>query len=298
MLDAAVQDVLRIAGVEVRALLSDSFRQSDVVQSALWPDGIIVPVHPGHEEDEFRRAAEWCDFPLVIAPEFDRILEMRCQWATDCGATLLGPPPHVVALCADKLTLAEQWESAGVPTIPTREFDPLAFPPPVVVKPRFGAGSQETYLLETQEEVDNFRPGPLMIVQPFLIGMPMSVSFLIGPAATVELTPCAQHMTSDDGRLRYGGGETMNRSALAERAGRCARRAIESVPGLFGYVGVDMIRRPDETDLAVEINPRLTTSYIGLRQVCQQNIMHALLRIVRGERVKLTWRDDNVSWRV
>jgi predicted ATP-grasp superfamily ATP-dependent carboligase len=36
------------------------------------------------------------------------------------------------------------------------------------------------------------------------------------------------------------------------------------VPGLWGYCGVDFIETP-EGPVVVEINPRLTMSYVGLR---------------------------------
>ena len=42
-----------------------------------------------------------------------------------------------------------------------------------------------------------------------------------------------------------------------------------------GYVGVDLILTQDEA-LLIEINPRLTTSYIGLRQVIDFNLAEAI----------------------
>ena len=39
---------------------------------------------------------------------------------------------------------------------------------------------------------------------------------------------------------------------------------IKALPGLRGYVGVDILISKDEV-LLVEVNPRLTTSYAGLR---------------------------------
>jgi len=44
---------------------------------------------------------------------------------------------------------------------------------------------------------------------------------------------------------------------------------------LRGYVGVDVILTQDEA-LLIEINPRLTTSYIGLRQVIDLNLAQAI----------------------
>ena len=44
-----------------------------------------------------------------------------------------------------------------------------------------------------------------------------------------------------------------------------ANRIAQTLPDLAGYVGIDVIVDDDEI-IVVEINPRLTTSYIGLRE--------------------------------
>ena len=83
---------------------------------------------------------------------------------------------------------------------------------------------------------------------------------------------------------------------LAERAVRIARKAIDSVEDLAGYVGVDVVLGESQ-DWVIEINPRLTTSYIGLRALAADNLMEVLLRLVRGESVaKLRWRPGGIRW--
>jgi predicted ATP-grasp superfamily ATP-dependent carboligase len=133
-------------------------------------------------------------------------------------------------------------------------------------------------------------------VQPFIPGRPASVAFLIGPRQTVALAPAWQHL-SDDGRFHYRGGSApMHDDALAERAVHIARRAVEAVPGLGGYVGVDLLLG-DAADAVIEINPRLTTSYVGLRALAADNLMGLLLRVVRGESVAAPrWRPGGVHW--
>jgi predicted ATP-grasp superfamily ATP-dependent carboligase len=44
---------------------------------------------------------------------------------------------------------------------------------------------------------------------------------------------------------------------------------------LRGYVGVDLLLTQNEA-LLIEINPRLTTSYIGVRQVIDLNLAQAM----------------------
>jgi len=57
---------------------------------------------------------------------------------------------------------------------------------------------------------------------------------------------------------------------MEKEALRAAEKAVETLEGLKGYVGVDMILT-DEEPVVIEINPRLTTSYVGLRRVTNFN---------------------------
>ncbi|HEX5497861.1 MAG TPA: hypothetical protein VFX03_01485, partial [Thermomicrobiales bacterium] len=44
-------------------------------------------------------------------------------------------------------------------------------------------------------------------------------------------------------------------------------------------------------DVVIEINPRLTTSYIGLRAACEQNLAGAMLDLAAGRIPALSFRD-------
>ena len=62
------------------------------------------------------------------------------------------------------------------------------------------------------------------------------------------------------------------------------------MPGLQGYVGVDVVLGDDRRDWAIEINPRLTTSYVGLRALARFNLAEAMLAAVRGDPLpRLDW---------
>jgi predicted ATP-grasp superfamily ATP-dependent carboligase len=105
------------------------------------------------------------------------------------------------------------------------------------------------------------------------------------------LPPCWQFL---DKEFHYLGGSTPISQPFASRARQIAEQAIAAVSGLQGYFGVDVVL--GEQDVAIEINPRLTTSYIGLRQLAKGNLAEALLQIVRGETADLQWRDETVHF--
>jgi predicted ATP-grasp superfamily ATP-dependent carboligase len=261
---------------------------------------------PEDECSRFIDAARGCDFALVIAPEFDDILATRCEWALEAGCELLGPSPEVVRLCADKLRLAEWLRERGLPTPETTLYPRLPDLPRgswYVVKPRTGAGAQYTFIANSPDDAHaaaataaaEGHRGPLL-VQSYVSGVRASAAVLIGARARLTLTPACQ--TFDDRsprRYRYLGGAVRYPTDLAEVV-PLAGRAAAAVPGLFGYVGIDLIACGAVSGV-IEINPRLTTSYVGLRRLSNVNLMRVLLDLARGiDPPPLSWKTGRVRF--
>ncbi len=282
------------------------YREGRAMQDALaadfaaLPDTRVVTLQTATADEEKSRISyltNSADWTVLIAPEFDGILEQRCHWVRQSQGRLLGPNEEAVRLTADKFALFEHWRTHGIPTPQTwliNEFPDERFP--VVVKPRFGAGSTDTALIESQRSFD--RPGA--IVQEFIPGRAASVAFLVGPEQCVPLVPALQHL-AQDGTFQYLGGELPIPPDLAARALRIAARAIACVSGLFGYVGVDLVlgSNPDgSNDHAIEINPRMTTSYVGLRALAKSNLAGAMLSVANGDALApLEWTDHTIQFR-
>lgn len=220
----------------------------------------------------------------------------------------LGCTPDAIRLTADKLALANHWRTHGVPTPATTDRDPTpceAFP--VVWKPRDGCGSTATFRLDSALDLARAKAvlaaeghaGP-MIVQQFVPGRPASVAFLVGSAGVFPLVPAFQ-LLGDDGRFHYHGGELPIPPAMAERAIRLGTRAVACVPGLKGYVGVDLVlgdAADGSGDSAIEINPRLTTSYVGLRALAKFNLAESLLAVCAGDHPgAFSWNPGPVRFR-
>jgi predicted ATP-grasp superfamily ATP-dependent carboligase len=160
---------------------------------------------------------------------------------------------------------------------------PMDFEYPAVIKPVDGAGSQDTYMVSGRYD----RPPAhawRRRLERYVPGLAASVAVLCGPNGCVTLEPCKQRI-SEDGRLRYLGGELPLSVGLAERARALAERAVAAMPPATGYVGVDLVlgREPDgSADAVLEINPRLTTSYVGLRAAATINLAESMWQIANG----------------
>jgi predicted ATP-grasp superfamily ATP-dependent carboligase len=119
---------------------------------------------------------------------------------------------------------------------------------------------------------------------------------LCGSGRVVALEPCRQHLAGG-GDFSYRGGSLPLESGLAERARRLAERAVASLPEPLGYLGVDLVLGDDAaSDVVVEINPRLTTSYIGLRALARANLAGAMIDVACGREPRLCWNSGEVHF--
>lgn len=284
MAGALVNDLQRIPGCRVTAL-----RDPRIVQLSFGGCEIVDVLSGFAHDEEFERQAAAADATILVAPEFDGILLKLARRATTVGGRLLSPSPEFIRLTADKHRTCETLQAAGVRAPPGTLLEPDEplphdFPYPAVVKPVDGAGSQDTYFVRGAHDIPPAYAWPRRL-ERFVPGMAASAAVICGPDHCVVLEPCRQHI-SDDGRLRYLGGELPLTAGLAERARKLAELAIDALPPVVGYVGVDLVLGHDPNgteDYVIEVNPRLTTSYVGLRASAQTNLAEATLRIASGE---------------
>jgi tyramine---L-glutamate ligase len=174
---------------------------------------------------------------------------------------------------------------------------PIDFEYPAVLKPLAGAGSQHTLLVNGP--ADEPAPYPWRRrLERFHPGRAVSVAVLCGAESYTPLPACWQNL-STDGRFSYRGGGVIAEDHLSERAERLALQAFKALPPANGYVGVDLVlgsATDGSEDVVIEINPRLTTSYAGLRAMLRENIAAMMLRAVRGEPLQFTKTDAPVEF--
>ena len=243
------------------------------------------------------------DAVWLIAPETERCLERLTARVERKGVALLGSASAAIRRASDKAALPRLLARHGVPHPGTRVIDPsrpewtsevktaareLGYP--IVVKPARGAGCEGVSLARDARELrhavamarqtDSRRP---LVIQRYVRGVAASVSLLADGRRAVALTTNAQSMRSIAGTslrrlarpssrpFAYRGGTTPLDHPLAKRAGEEAVRACEGIPGLRGYVGVDLVLTKSEA-VVIEVNPRLTTAYLGVRSALAENV--------------------------
>jgi len=297
MLRALAADLIAIDGVEVDALADRRHLVDPLPYCSLHEVR-----DAGEERRTLERLAAAADWTVVIAPEFAGHLVARVHWVEQAGGRILGPGSELVALAADKHRLAEYLAQRGVnvpPGVLLAPHDPFPkdFRYPAVLKPLDGAGSQGLALVADCEASIGPRTTATRLEQ-YCAGAPASVACLCGDETIMLLAACAQ-LLSDDGRFRYLGGRLPLDAERACRAHVLAVRAVASLPSPRGYLGVDMVLGDDPSgrdDVVIEINPRLTTSYVGLRALADGNLAAAMLAVAAGNQVELCWREGSIQF--
>lgn len=298
----------------ITALASDFARLSDVtpvvMRDARLPRLAVDRLEshdvdsPQADYDLFLRLAAACDAAVIIAPELDDVLLGRVCAAEHAGAALLSPGADLVRLAADKHDTAEHLRARGVPAprgvgIASGQPAPADFPLPAVRKPRRGAGSVDVKLVTEQpSDTDPWLTTEPLRLEEYLPGMAVSVAVLRGPRQACILPACAQRLTAD-GAFHYQGGALPLPAELAGRAHRLALSVVAALPVWCGYLGIDLVLGPaadGSRDAVIEINPRLSTSYVGLQALAECNLAGAMLSLAAGEPVELSFAQDAIEF--
>jgi tyramine---L-glutamate ligase len=284
MIGALAFDLAKISDCQVTAL-----RDPRMLQLTLPRCRVVDVVGKVSHWDEFERLASAADATILIAPEFDGILLGAARRATAAGGRLASPPPEFIRIAANKQRSCEILAAAEVPVphgmvIEPDDALPDDFEYPAVLKPIDGAGSQDIYVVSGPRDSPPAYAWPRRL-EHFVPGLAASVALVCGANTRLALMPCRQRI-SDDGRLRYLGGELPLPAGQAERATALAERALDALPATIGYVGVDLVLGRDphgREDAVIEINPRITTSYVGLRAAARSNLAEAMWLISQGK---------------
>ncbi|HEX6104224.1 MAG TPA: ATP-grasp domain-containing protein [Gemmatimonadales bacterium] len=261
MLSTLVRDLAELPGVTVLA-------SRDPRLPPLAHCETLLPLPAEDLSSLYIRGLDGCDAAWPVAPEGAGVLEQLTRYTERAGKLLLGCRPEAVRLTASKRSTARVLRDHGVPVVPTfiLGHTPATIDGPWVVKPDDGAGCEDTELCDGRDAaLERLATDPArLIAQPWIDGEPLSLSLICRDGISRLLCVNRQNIQVRRGRISLA---SVTVNAVVDGDGRFARlgeRIAAAIPGLWGYVGVDMVLAKDGP-VVLEINPRLTTSYCGLR---------------------------------
>ena len=224
---------------------------------------------------EIERLAPTCTMGLVIAPDhllarFTQILEQHTH-NIGCGFM-------TVALCANKVQTEKILRSHDIP-VPGEVSAGNR-----VIKPVKGCGAQGVRISDSPTGAGEFS-------QQYIEGEHFSVSIVASrvvgdaclyfsgkpPLVLAVNRQCIE--TGSDGAIHYRGGETPVHPVREAEIIEVAKNVVE-VLGCQGYCGVDVVVA--DKVYVVDVNPRITTSLVGITVCMTEEIADILVAASKG----------------
>jgi predicted ATP-grasp superfamily ATP-dependent carboligase len=287
--------IVREGRMMLEALAADAAKESAIDVAVLVEEGrpIVlpsrarsVPVRVGDHDAALVAAARTADWTVVVAPESDGILARLVRAVRAAGGRVLAPNDRVIETASDKQATSAALAAHGIPVPAGRalaagESIPAGFRMPAVRKSRSGCGGEGLEILSSRDGP----PAPHATRLESLVGgTPVGVSCICGPRSIHALPPMRQVFTAGSAP-RYLGSDLVDDDRLAARATALGIAAAAAVGADAGWLGVDMIlgdRADGRDDRVLEVNPRVTTSFVGLARLFPRGLVAAMIDAAAG----------------
>jgi len=243
-----------------------------------------------------------CIYCFIIAPEFSKHLYKLTQIAKDLKKKILSIDLNGVWLGTSKLETYKYFIANKVNTPKTykiplkggemdvdfilQKFDQLGSS--IIMKPEDGAGSELLFHFTTKDQILQLfeRPKAKLdtarsyIVQEYIDGDDLSISIInrTNPEKTDAMdqiilslnTQNVQNLDPNKDSLYLGGYTPVENYKVLRNKFEKILKSMD-LKSFQGYFGIDFIKKADNSIYFIEINPRLTTSYIGIRNILDYN---------------------------
>ena len=243
---------------------------------------------------------------FIIAPEFSNILYNLTKIAKDNKKTVLSVDLEGICLGTSKLItynffLENKVNTPQTYAIPFKKKFDLDFVlqkfttlrRPIIIKPEDGVGSESIFYFETKAQIIHFFEDSNekldlsrnYILQEYIDGEDLSASIINSVCSKkpetmnlIILSINAQNVKFKDSvndSIYLGGFTPVADYELLKNSLEKILKNMD-LSSFQGYFGIDFIKKADNSIHFIEINPRLTTSYIGIRNILEYNPLEVI----------------------
>ena len=258
----------------------------------------VVPVFSSREAQvKIQKIAEQVDAVYLIAPETNGVLRSLVALFEHTDVTSLNCSASAIEAVSDKAGFYTFMRKHGLPLPETLMFgvdddvkeikkavqDSLDFP--LIFKPSntvsccgLSVARNENQVVAAVDKIKKESSSNQFLAQELIKGAAASVCLLSTGENTVPVSLNRQDVTIEgpEACSSYLGGSVPFDHLFQAEAFEVAEKIVKSFPGLRGYLGVDFVLTKDKA-VALEVNARLTTSYVGLRSVANFNPAQAIV---------------------
>ncbi|MDI1300076.1 ATP-grasp domain-containing protein [Methylotenera sp.] len=292
MRDALLADLIELDSYEIVTTHDARLVASPLVKSSLQVDSDF--------EDCFKNMLTQVDLVWLIAPESNGTLLKLSELCYEADVIFLGCEFDSTLIGTSKSLAYEALKEAQIFTIPTIAGDEFILDETFsaaqslqtlscsrwVAKPKDGAGCDGITVFDDLQKLmawlkqdDRYLN---YIIQPYQQGIAASLSMLCRAGKGWLLSCNEQHISFDSDTFSLNGVAVNGMQAYWQRFETLARKVAKMLPDAAGYMGIDVIVDVENDKIyVVEINPRLTTSYVGLREAIGHNPAKLILESIK-----------------
>ncbi|MDI1362392.1 ATP-grasp domain-containing protein [Methylotenera sp.] len=292
MRDALLADLIELDGYEIVMTHDARLAASPLVKSSLQVDNNF--------EVSFKNMLTQVDLVWLIAPESNGTLLKLSEMCYEADVIFLGCEFDATLIGTSKSLACEALQEAKILTIPTITGDDFVLDEEFTVaqsiqalnhsrwiaKPEDGTGCEGIKIFDDLQKLmvwlkqdDRYLN---YIIQPFQQGITASLSMLCRAGKGWLLSCNKQNISLNADTFNLTGITVNGMQTYWQRFETLARKIAKMLPDAAGYIGVDVIVDVENDKIyVVEINPRLTTSYVGLREAIGHNPAKIILESIK-----------------
>ena len=303
--------------LDYRVSFLSKFLQADIIREVKADENYLV---------NFKKAVRESKYSFIIAPESSNILYELTKIVKDYDKELLSTNLSCIIQFTSKIKTFDYFKKNDISTPSTylipklrsnldvdfiiQKSNKIGYP--IIIKPEDGIGSESIYFFEGEDQILNFfekynkrlEQNRRYILQEFIKGRDLSLSLLgcshlkkTQITNPIILSINSQNINIKNHNLKseYYGGSTPVEGIeeLIEKLGNIVNKADFSK--FKGYFGIDFIKQSNSSLYFIEVNPRLTTSYLGLRNAINYNCAELIYNSNRNSLKNLDLKFLNFS---
>lgn len=297
MLKALTAELLEIPSIQLTVLLD--FR----IEPAILSDSVEIITVSSQQcmYDLLSECIAMSDAVWPIAPEMDQVLQNITALIEGQSKVLLNSSSAAVAVCGDKLLSYQKLDSHQIAVVNSFELkhflkDSLG---QWVIKPKDGAGCLSCYLVSNPGELsqicNQLGDESKFLIQPYVQGETLSLSCLFSQGQGWLLCCNQQQVSIHQQQFQLNACLVNIATEHTESYQNLINQVAACIPDLSAYVGIDIIHPENELPMILEINPRLTTSYVGVNQALGINVAEYVLELKHNNPLDNRTRNHQIA---